>query len=185
MGQRKKVTVTFFPARTRLDQTAQIRAEYTKFPWMKSRDCWCLEWVWLDLSWVRIPGFQCAWFRRYGSLKFSRGRRLLRFMKKVTFSNFVRGRRQLIFITNYLLIHDKQIRLNAKNEPMWNGELEIWVTMWWADENHVSDTTTGRCQEHNRDRMATFETHLKILYSCEMTTKCNISWDCTHCSKIN
>ena len=61
---------------------------------------------------------------------------------------------------------------------MWNRELEICVTMWWADENHVSDTTTWRCQEHNRDRMVTFETHLKIWYSCEMATKCNISWDC-------
>ena len=39
VGQRKKVTaVTFFPARPRQDQTAQIRAKYTKFPWMKSRD---------------------------------------------------------------------------------------------------------------------------------------------------
>ena len=39
MGQRKKVTaVTFFPARPRLDQTAQIRAKYAKFPWMKPRD---------------------------------------------------------------------------------------------------------------------------------------------------
>ena len=61
---------------------------------------------------------------------------------------------------------------------MWNSELEICVTMWWADENHVSDTTAWRCQEHDRDRMATFGTHLKMLYSCEMTTKCHISWDC-------
>ena len=39
VGQRKKVTaVTSFPARPRLDQTAQIRAKYTKFPLMKSRD---------------------------------------------------------------------------------------------------------------------------------------------------
>ena len=39
VGQRKKVTaVTFFPARPRLDQTAQIRTKYTKFPLMKSRD---------------------------------------------------------------------------------------------------------------------------------------------------
>ena len=46
MGQRKKVTaVTFFPARPRLDQTAQIRAKYTKFPLMKSRDFWCIEWM--------------------------------------------------------------------------------------------------------------------------------------------
>ena len=45
------------------------------------------------------------------------------------------------------------------------NELEICVTMWWADENHVSDTTTWRCQEHDRDRMATFETHLKNLFS--------------------
>ena len=37
VGQRKMVTaVTFFPARPRLDQTAQIRAKYTKFPMMKS-----------------------------------------------------------------------------------------------------------------------------------------------------
>ena len=82
-------------------------------------------------------------------------------MKKVTLSNLARGRRQLISITNNLLIYDKQIKLTAKKEPMWNGELEICVTMWWADENHVSDTTTWRCQEHNRDRMATFETHQK------------------------
>ena len=61
---------------------------------------------------------------------------------------------------------------------MWNGELEIYVTMWWADDNHVSEKTTWRCQKHNRDIMVTFETHLKMLYSCEMTTKCNISWDC-------
>ena len=45
VGQRKKVTaVTFFPARPRLDQTAQIRAKYAKFPWMKSRDL-CIEFV--------------------------------------------------------------------------------------------------------------------------------------------
>ena len=50
--------------------------------------------------------------------------------------------------------------------------------MCWADENHVSDTTTWRCQENNRDRTVTFETHLKIWYSCEMATKCNISRDC-------
>ena len=44
VGQRKKVTaVTFFSARPRLDQTAQIRAKYAKFPWMKSRDFWCIE----------------------------------------------------------------------------------------------------------------------------------------------
>ena len=67
VGQRKKVTaVTFFPARPRLDQTAQIRAKYTKFPLMKSRDFWCIEWMWLYLSWVQIPGSQCAWFGRYG-----------------------------------------------------------------------------------------------------------------------
>ena len=24
----------------------------------------------VDLSWVQIPGSQCAWFGRYGSLKF-------------------------------------------------------------------------------------------------------------------
>ena len=30
---------------------------------------------------------------------------------------------------------------------------------------------------NNRDRMATFKTPLKILYSCEMTIKYNISWD--------
>ena len=134
--------------------------------------------MWLYLSWVQKPESQCAWFGRYGSLKFSRGRRLLRFMKNVTLSNFARGRRQLIFITSDLLIYDKQIRLNAKKEPLWNGELEIYVTMWWADDNHVTDTTTWRCQKHNRDRMVTFETHLTMLYSCEMTTKCNISWDC-------
>ena len=51
VGQRKKVTaVTFFPARPRLDQTAQIRAKYTKFPLMKSRDFWCIEWMWLQLT---------------------------------------------------------------------------------------------------------------------------------------
>ena len=61
---------------------------------------------------------------------------------------------------------------------MWNGELEICITVWWADENQVSDTTTWRCHEHNRDRMVTFETHLNIEHSCEMATKCNISWDC-------
>ena len=60
---------------------------------------------------------------------------------------------------------------------MWNGELKICVTMWRADENHVSDSTTWRCQEHNRDRMVTFYSHLKKWYSCEMATKCNISWD--------
>ena len=39
VGQRKKViTVTFFPARPLLDQTAQIRAKYAKFAWIKSRD---------------------------------------------------------------------------------------------------------------------------------------------------
>ena len=76
VGQRKKVTaVTFFPERPRLDQTAQIRAKYTKFPWMKSRDIQCIEWLWLDLSRVQIAGSQCAWFGRYGNLKFSRGRR--------------------------------------------------------------------------------------------------------------
>ena len=47
-------------------------------------------------------------------------------------------------------------------------EIEICVTMWWADENHVSDTTTWRCQEHDRDRMATFETHLKFY--------CHVKW---------
>ena len=51
---------------------------------------------------------------------------------------------------------------------MWNSEMEICVTMWWADENHVSDTTTWRCQEHDRDRMATFETHLKFY--------CHVKW---------
>ena len=66
-----------------------------------------------------------------------------------------------------------------EKESTWYGELKICVKMWWADENHVSDTTTWRCQEHNRDRMVTSETHLKILYSCEMATKCNISWDCS------
>ena len=46
VGQRKKVTaVTFFPARPRLDQRAQIRAKYTKFPRMKSHDFWCIEWI--------------------------------------------------------------------------------------------------------------------------------------------
>ena len=46
VGQRKKVTaVTFFPAWPRLDQTAQIRAKYTKFPLMKSLDFWCIEWM--------------------------------------------------------------------------------------------------------------------------------------------
>ena len=71
VGQRKKVTaVTFFPARPRLDQKAQIRAKYPKFPEMNSRDFWCIEWMWLDLSWVQIPGSQCAWFGRYDSLKF-------------------------------------------------------------------------------------------------------------------
>ena len=39
-----------------------------------------------------------------------------------------------------------------------------YVTMRWADEKHVSDTTTWRCQEHDRDRMATFAIHLKFLY---------------------
>ena len=34
-------------------------------------------------------------------------------MKKVTLSNFARGRRQLLFVRNDLLIYDKQIRLNA------------------------------------------------------------------------
>ena len=53
--QRKKVTaVTFFPARPH--QTAQIRAKYARFVWMKSRDVWYIEWMWLDLSWVQIPG---------------------------------------------------------------------------------------------------------------------------------
>ena len=61
---------------------------------------------------------------------------------------------------------------------MWNGELEICITVWWADENQVSDTTTWRCHEHNRDRMVTFEKPLKIDHSCEMATKCNVSWDC-------
>ena len=49
-----------------------------------------------------------------------------------------------------------------RKEPIWNGELEICVTMWRADENHVSDTATWRCQEHNRDRIVTFETHLQF-----------------------
>ena len=73
VGQRKKVTaVTFFPARSRPDQTALIRAKYAKFPWMKSHDFWWLEpeWMWLELSWVQIPASYCAWFGRYGSLKF-------------------------------------------------------------------------------------------------------------------
>ena len=35
-------------------------------------------------------------------------------MKKVTLCNFARGRRQLVFITNDLLIYDKQITVNAK-----------------------------------------------------------------------
>ena len=64
-----------FPARPRLDQTVQIRAKYTKFPLMKSRDSWWIEWMWLDLSRVHLPGSQIAWFGRYVSLKFSRGRR--------------------------------------------------------------------------------------------------------------
>ena len=76
VGQRKKVTaVTFFPARPQLDQMAQIRAKYTKFPLMKSLDFWCIEWMWLDLSWLQTLGSQCAWFGRYCSLNFSRGRR--------------------------------------------------------------------------------------------------------------
>ena len=46
VGQRKKVTaVTFFPARLRLDQRAQIRAKYPKFPLMNSRDVWRIEWM--------------------------------------------------------------------------------------------------------------------------------------------
>ena len=57
VGQRKKVTaVTFFLARPGLDQTAQIRAIYAKFRWMKSCDFWCIEWMWLDLSAVQVPG---------------------------------------------------------------------------------------------------------------------------------
>ena len=39
VGQLKKVTaVTFFAARSRLDLTAEIRAKYAKFLWMKSRE---------------------------------------------------------------------------------------------------------------------------------------------------
>ena len=92
---------------------------------------------------------------------------------------FRAGKKATHFIANDSLIYDKQIRLNPKkgaNVKSWTGN--ICVTMWWADENHVFDTTSWWCQEHDRDRMATFETHFKKFYSCEMTTKCNISWDC-------
>ena len=52
---------------------------------------------------------------------------------------------------------------------IWQTDNTERITMWWADEKHVSDTTMLWCQEHDRDRMATFETHLKKLYSREMT----------------
>ena len=32
------------------------RTKYAKFPCMKSREFWCIEWVRLDLSWVQIMG---------------------------------------------------------------------------------------------------------------------------------
>ena len=35
---------------------AHIRAKYAKFPWMKSRDVWCIDWMRLDLGWVQIMG---------------------------------------------------------------------------------------------------------------------------------
>ena len=42
-------------------------------------------------------------------------------------------------------------------EPIRNGEMEIGVTMWWADVNNLFDTTT----EHIKEIMVTFETHFK------------------------
>ena len=132
VGQWKKVTaITFFPARPRLDQTTQIRAKYTKFPLMKSRDILCIEWMWLDLTWVHIPGSKCAWFGRYDSLNFSRGRRLLRFMKKVTLQ-FRAGKKATHFHYKWFI----DIRQADKNERQERRQCEIvnWKYVSRCDE---------------------------------------------------
>ena len=55
--QRKKVTAfTFFPRGRGRIKEAQIRAKYAKWPCMKSRDFWWIEWTRLDLSWAQITG---------------------------------------------------------------------------------------------------------------------------------
>ena len=44
--------VTFFPRGRGRIKDAQIQAKYAKFPWMKSRGFWCIEWMGLDGSLV-------------------------------------------------------------------------------------------------------------------------------------
>ena len=78
VGQRKKVTaVTFFLARPRPDQkgtNTQKRHKYAKFPCMKSRDFWYIEWTRQDLSWVQIMDVCLVVFREIWQFKLFAGK---------------------------------------------------------------------------------------------------------------
>ena len=141
VGQRKRVAaVTFFPARPRLDQTAQIRAykmdvtrsqlsANTGIPVCLVREIWQLN---------VFTGKGVTPLREEGNA-ISRGEEDNSFSLQMIYW----------YMTSWK-------DWTQRKEPMWNGELEICVTMWYD-------------QEHNKDRMTTFETHLKNSYSCEMT----------------